>query len=307
MSAMPPRTGLLLAADPFAELAFAALAHLPPCGAQSGAGGAAAAAASIADPRWVAWAGVGGLPGAVREALSHDAPAVATLLAAAGVEAVLAVHALPALHRGLEAFEATGRDELAAVEAARVADAGVLGMLRQVPAAPLELLRCAMLLAAPAWRSVWPALRDELQAACATCAASFAAVRALSPRVAAQHVELAHALGFRGRTVAGRLWVGAPLSWNDHGPEDAALWALHEVAVVAAAEARDRDAAPREPEDAASRWRSDEAIAIRAATELVAGTRLAPAHARWLARLSLHALAEPSTAHVAGTLAALRA
>ncbi|MEJ7733279.1 MAG: hypothetical protein WKG00_29305, partial [Polyangiaceae bacterium] len=303
MARRPGRT----AADPCAELAFAAPPPPPPPRAPPGAGGAAAAAASIEHPRWLAWAGGGGLPAAMREALSRDAPTIATLLAAAGAEAALAVHALPALHRGLDTFEATGRDGLAALDGARVADAGVLAMLRQVPAPPLELLRCAMLLAVPAWRSAWPAVRAELQAACAACSASFAAVRALCPRVAAQDVELVHALGFRGRAAAGRVWVGAPLAWNDHGPDDAAMWALHEIAVVAASEARSSDAALREPEEAASRWRSDEAVAIRAATELVAGTQLAGAHARWLARLSLHALAEPSPAHVARALAALRA
>jgi hypothetical protein len=305
-SRRPARGAQPAVTNAFAELAFAALAHLPPPSARAGS---AAAAASMADPRWLAWAGAGALPAPVREELGRDAATVAVLLADAGAEAVLSVHALPALHHDLESFETAGRDELASLEPGRVADAGVLRLLQGVPAAPLELLRCAMLLAAPAWRTAWPAVRDELDAASAACESSFAAAGALSPRLAAQEVELAHALGFRGRAVAGRIWVGAPLPWNDHGPDDAAMWALHEVAVVAAAAAGAQagDDSALQPQDAASRWRSDEAVAIRAVAELVAGTAVASAHARWLGRLSLHALPEPSTSQVSRTVAALRA
>ena len=305
MGARPERSATLQPTDAYAELAFAALAHLPVRPSRSGGAGAAAsaAAASITDARWLAWAAEA-VPAAVREPLARDADAVSASLAAAGAAAVMALHALPALHRDLGQFEATSRMELGTLNAARVADGKVLHVLRAVPAMPLELLRCGMLLAAPGWRRAWPEVQRELELARAACEPSFVSARLLSPRLAAQPVELSHALGAHGRAIGGRVWVGAPLAWNDHGPDDAALWALHEVAVTAAAEVR---AAGASAEDAAARWRGEEAVAIRSVTALVAGTRLATAHARWLARLSLGALPEPSTAEVAATLAALRA
>jgi hypothetical protein len=286
-------------ASAYVELAFAALAHLAPGDADRHG---LSAFSSAHDARYLTWAHAA-LPPAAWRPLAEDASTIASLLAAAPARDVVALQLLPALHDDLDHLVRTARRPLAELSEADVADATVLAALTAVAPAIVELLRCGMLLCAPAWRSAHAAtIAPELSRARDAVAPWLSQVTQRAPSLARHRVELTHALGVRGRAFgAGRICVGAPCPWNGLPPEHAALQALHEIAVCAAV------ATAPPAQDEQQRWAWTEAAALAAVTELVRGSPLESAHQAWSARFDLRAIGDADRDAQRAVIAALRA
>ena len=250
---------MLAVAPAYPQLALHALAHLPLAGP-----------GSLHDPRYVAWARAR-LPEEAVAPVARDAATIAALHEAAGRPAALQL--VPELHDALDVFVATGRRELRALDG-RSAHAGALAALRALDPALVELLRAGMLLAAPAWRDAWPA--EACERGVELLAPALDEARELCPALAEAGVEVAWALGARGRAFASRILVGAPGDWGGLAPETAAVLAMHEASVRAAG-----------GDFVDAEW-----AALGAVARAVDGASppLRAAHRAWLAGLSLDAL-----------------
>lgn len=283
----------------YAELAFAALAHLAPADADRHG---LLAISSVHDSRYLSWAHAT-LPQAAWRPLAEDASTIASLLTAAPARDVLALQLLPALHGDLDQLVRAARLPLAELSEAEVADAAVLAALTAVAPAIVELLRCGMLLCAPAWRTAHAAtIAPELSRARDAVAPWLSQATEVAPSLARHRIELTHALGVRGRAFGGgRICVGAPCAWNGLPPEHAALQALHEGAVAAAA------AIASPARDEQQGWARTEAAALAAVTELVRGSPLESAHQAWSARFDSRAIGDADRDAQRAVISALRA
>lgn len=245
--------------DPFAELCFHGLAHVP----------IGDAGCSFA-PDYLAWAAAHGLSD---DAAREDGRAIAASIGAAG-RALL--HAWPRLHRDLASMDATRLRALSELHAGEVADGALLAAMQRAGDPALELMHAQLSLVAPRWARVHAdVIAGSLAAACAAAAEPFDLACTLAPSLAARRVELSWVLGPRGRGHPERLIVGAPAPWHDGAPDHSVVLALHEHAV--------RDLARGD-------WASVEWSALRRVAGWVRDSPLGPAHARWVGRLDLGGL-----------------
>lgn len=257
----------LRVASDYTQLALHALAHL----AIPGPG-------RLDDARYLAWSRAE-VPPAARAPVEEDASAIASLWARERAEVL---HAMPELFSDLAQARASAARALSELTARDVADPGLLAALRQSAAA--ELLRGAILLAAPAWARFF---RDELADRCARglerIAPLLAIARAMHSPLSSARVELAFPLGSRGRAFSRRILVGVP---GDFAGLDAAtpvVLAMHEASV------RAHDRGPVEERYVRAEWA---ALVEVARTVAAAPAELREAHAAWLASLDLEELAE---------------
>lgn len=257
----------LAAADGFAQLCFHVLAHVR----RAGPG-------DLFDASVVAWSRAT-LDAAAQRQLEEDAAVLSALWREAPALDVL--DALPALHGSLAGFRRTAAGALAAVTADAVADAGVLRALQGLGAAG-EVVHAALgLLVGPFAEVHARAIAPRLEREAPAIAATLEALAPYVPGLAAARVELALALGRRGRAMPGRIVIGVGTG--------AAIVAAHEVAVGSSGQV----------EYVRAEWA---ALGRLARWLQPAPGPLREAHAAWLAGLDLGALVEAAVA--AGLVAA---
>lgn len=262
--------------DGFTDLVLHVLAHVRVGGA-----------ACVHDPRYVAWVR-GRAPAELERMLGEDAAVLGR--AWSGGRMPTAVHAWPELLGSIEALRACASVELRALPRERVRDPGVLARLVACDRPELELLHATLCMLAP-WYASWRAAEVEPALGCAAAAMEpwlEHAVRLL-PSLGRARIELAWALGPRGRGFPARIVVGAEAPWHERGAIDAVVLALHEQSVIDSGHAQWVDA----------EWSG----LTRLAARMHEGPEpLRGAHARWLASLELRSLLEPL--HAAGRLTA---
>ncbi|MCA9711956.1 MAG: hypothetical protein KDK70_39335 [Myxococcales bacterium] len=251
--------------DDFTDLVMHVLAHVR----MGGAG-------RSFDARYVAWARertpareARWLHEAVEvldRAWEHRAPAV--------------VHGWPELLGSVADLRAAATQALAELRASQVRDASLLAAVQREPRAELEVLHATLVLLAP-WFQPWraEAVAPRLHAAAQRVAPWLDEAARWLPTLAEARVELAWALGERGRVHAARVVVGAPAPWNGLDARVPAVLAMHEQLVSESTQ----------PGYAAMEW---EALTGLAARLHGADTPLAPVHARWLASLELRPIAD---------------
>ncbi len=252
-----PKTSVTRASE-FAELCFHALAHIPLQGPER-----------LFDPRYVAFA-ERTLPLEAREPLAADAQAIGAELERTSTSG--AVQWLPLLHADVASFTKTALSELKELGPVD-ADGTALAALQAVESRAIEWLRADLLLIAEAFVLTYhrtpQSVSNELEALLSTVPAPEKPAR----------VELALALGPRGRAFTDVVIVGAPAAWWCMDEVDRAIpavLALHEHAVLGAA----GDYVDRE-------WQALTSLARRIVGH---DERLRAAHQRWLARLDLDGL-----------------
>lgn len=206
------------------------------------------------------------------------AEATAVLDRGWGEQVPHAVHGWPELFGSVEALRALGARALAELQPPQVQHAGRLRALQRCDGPAPGLLHDTLCLLAPwfeGWRAevVVPALgeslgrvRPWLDQACAWV-----------PTLGQSRVELAWALGGRGRVLERRIVVGAPAPWNGLDDRRPVVLAMHEC-LVQQSEASGY---------AGVEW---EALTKLAAILHGADTALASAHAVWLGSLELRPL-----------------
>lgn len=250
--------------SPYRELCFHVLAHVPIAGA-----------GALFDRRYLAW---------VDEAEPPDQRAMAIAdgrIIAQGLASDRArdsVHLLPELHDSFEAFMATRRRALADLHAADVTRPDVLAALQRADSPAFELLHAMLGLAADAHAQRWnDAIGHALDVAAEDLAQLCRDAGAIAQPLAELEVEVAWALGPRGRGYPEHIVVGAPAAWHDGEAETTLVLALHEHHV------RDR---------AVGDWAAREWSGLRSlATAMIdAPDWLQAAHAEWLATLDLREL-----------------
>ncbi|MEZ4381288.1 MAG: hypothetical protein R3A79_08055 [Nannocystaceae bacterium] len=263
-------------ADGYTQLALHVLAHVP----QGGPG-------ELYDARYVAWS---------TQALGdHGLAADGAVIGARwrGDPGLAALHGLPELFGSLAALRRCAARPLASLRADEVASPALLAALQGQDEVTVELVFAALGLAAPGFTAelratILPAMEEAREAV----ADAVDALLPAFPALAEARVELAWALGRRGRALPRRLLVGvgvgvgvgAPAAWSDGDAATSAVLAAHEHAVRACA-ARSY---------AIAEWRALVEVAGRI-TRCPADLR--DAHARWLADLDLSGV-------LAGALAA---
>lgn len=236
-------------ASDYTQLALHALAHVPLVGP-----------GDLSDAGYVAWAAEH-LPAGAIEPITRLAPLI-------GAGAERALHWAPELFRDVEHLLASAGLETLSAEDVHRAHA-LRGWKTSSPAP--ELLRVAMLLAAKEYAARWPVARcgERLQ----EHRDAFERAARLHPALGDARVELAWALGARGRAFPSRLIVGVPGDWTGLAPETPAVVALHEAAVRAASGAYP-----------IAEWQALTEVAARMSG---ADAALRDAHRAWLARLDL--------------------
>lgn len=174
----------------------------------------------------------------------------------------LALQSLPLLFTSIGRLRASGaRDALGPED---VDDVETLERL--TTCAPLfELVRVAMWLVAPAYQRTFPA--ERAQRALAELAPLLDRARAIHPALRDARVELALALGARGRAFADRIVVGAEAPFN-------AVVAMHEASVRA-----------QRADYARGEW-----AALIEVARIVERSELEEAHRSWIASLDLEPL-----------------
>jgi hypothetical protein len=259
-------------ADGYTQLALHVLAHVP----QGGPG-------ELFDPRYIAWS---------RRALGDDDGDLDLVADGALIGArwrldprLAALHALPELFGSLAALRRCAARPLADLDAEDVAAPALLAALKGLDAVAVELVYAALGLCAPRFeRCLRGTILPALISARVAVAAAVDALTPAVPGLAAARVELAWALGRRGRALPRRIVVGAPAAWTDVEPATSAVIAAHEHCVRACGERS----------YASAEWRALVEVAARLENGPPA---LRDAHARWLAGLELSTV-------VAGALAA---
>ncbi|MBK8236666.1 MAG: hypothetical protein IPK74_14025 [Deltaproteobacteria bacterium] len=249
--------------DPWRELAFHVLAHVPLRGA-----------GCLFDPAYHRWLTTIGLDDA---ALVDDGELVARTLAPA---ASSSLHAWPLAFADLDRFRRTTTRALAEL-APHELDAPVLAAAGTPPErTALELLHAAAALALPAFEAAWRRhMAPSLTRGC-TALARWLTLPPLRMHAPAR-VQLSSVLGPRGRGFDDAVVVGAPAPWHDHDLTHTAIMALHEAAVM------------RTAGDHAARELAALATVHATLQSLAAHDDLAPlatAHDRWLATLDLRAI-----------------
>lgn len=257
-------------ASDFTDFVYHALAHLYPRDASS-----------TWEPAYLSWA-ARTLPCAALSPLTEHA-ALLTALYDSHIPNARLLHALPRLHDSIAHFLTSAARPLAALRPENVRDAHLLDALRKLDESLVELLRADLALAARAYREAHRTLiHPEIARACERTAPWLEEAQRALPSFRLARVELACALGPRGRALgSGRIVVGASLPWNAMDPAWSAVQALHEHAV---SEAYARGAGSF----ARAEWHALESLAL-AMTH--AGGALAEAHAAWVGNLALDVLA----------------
>lgn len=262
--------------DGFTDLVLHVLAHVR-------AGGVGC----VHDPRYVAWM-QGRAPAELERMLGEDAAVLERAWSGGRMPEV--VHAWPELFGSIEALRACARLELRAMRADAVRDAGVLARLVACDRPELELLHATLCMLAP-WYADWrraevePALRRAVEA----IEPWLEPAERVLPSLGAARIELAWALGSRGRGFPARIVVGAVAPWFEGEAIDAVVLALHEQSVIDSGCARWLDA----------EWAGLTGLSARMT---VAPQALRRAHAWWLASLELRPLLDPL--HAAGRITA---
>lgn len=262
--------GVALASD-YTQLALHALAHL-----------AIDDPGRLDHPAYLAWSR-GALPIEAREPIERDAPAMSALFAGDARSSI--VHALPELFRDVAQLRASAARDLRELEPSDVAAPWLLDPLREIEVLA-ELLRAAMALAAPAFLEAWEReLAPRGEAGLRALTPHLDEARMLHAALRAARVELAWALGARGRAFARRIVVGVPHDFCETDPRTPAVLALHEAVVRA------------QPTDAANlreRYVRVEWAALHEVARAIepASAALRDAHSAWLASLHLAPLCE---------------
>ncbi len=266
---------LLRSATAYEELAFHALAHVPPSPTAWGR----SLAASLHDPMYLAW-----VQAASSSPFIEDRVALMALQASGALDAQL----LPLLHLELEDFTRSAPRRLAELGPEDVADQAILARLARPESPLVELLRCDMALCSRDFAELYArSIAPSMEAGISATRASLGSLAVRAPALGRFSLVLSGVLGRRGRGFAGRratLFAGAPMPWNDLGPEDTALLLLHEAAVLLA------DVGP----DGEARHRKAERAAIEAVRGIVAGTPHQGPFEAHLASLDLSGIAMAS-------------
>lgn len=264
-------SALLLVASDYTQLAFHALAHLPIPGP-----------GRLDDPRYLEWC-AREVPREARAAIEDDAAVVAELFVREGADAL---HAMPELFSDITQARASATRALTELTGEDVADASVLRTLRNSAAA--ELLRGAMLLMAPAFARFH---RDVLARRCEDGRARMEPLldraRSLHAPLRDARVELAWALGSRGRAFPRRVIVGVAGDFTERDAATPVVLAMHESSV------RANDRGPGSERYVRAEWA---ALVEVARVMEVAPSELRDAHAAWLASLDLSSLCESAAA-----------
>lgn len=273
MSPSPIRAQLT---SDFTELVLHVLAHVP-------AGGAGC----VHDPRYVAWAR-GRAPVELEQLLYEDAAVLER--AWSGGRMPDAVHAWPELFGSIEALRAHATVELRELAPTQVRAPEVHAWLVATARPELELLHATLCALAP-WFMRWRAAEVEpaLHRAAMDVQAWLEPAVQVLPSLGAARIELAWALGPRGRGLPSRIVVGAPAPWHDLDARTPVVLAMHEQSVI---DSGHRDYVCAE-------WAALTGLAARM---IAAPTALRQAHARWLASLELGPLL--AALHAGGRIAA---
>lgn len=253
------------AADGFTQLALHVLAHVP----RPGPG-------DLFDPQHRDRAAPH-FRAATNTLLASDAATLSALWRAD--PSLDAFDALPDLHASLPAFRRTAPRALAELTAADVTCPEVLFALQRL-GPPAELLHATMSLLADEFAHIHADLiAPELASARDSIAASLAPLTPTIPGLAATTIELAWALGPRGRSLPTRILIGSPRP--DLDPRLPAVVAVHEYAVSASGQV--------------DYVRAEWSALVRGARWL-RSSPLRDIHASWLAGLDLSALLEGARA-----------
>ena len=256
--------------SPYRELCFHVLAHVPMAGA-----------GSLFDRSYLAWVDEAEPPDQRAMAIA-DGRIIAQALA--GDRARDTVHLLPELHDEFDGFMATRRRALADLKPTDVARPDVLTALQRADSPAFELLHAMLGLAADAHAHRWDeAIGPALDVAALDLAELCRDAGAIAEPLIELEVEVAWALGPRGRGYPEHIVVGAPAAWHHAEAETTLVVALHEHHV------RDR---------AVGDWAAREWSALRslAVAMIDAPDWLQAAHADWLAALDLTELVAQNVA-----------
>jgi hypothetical protein len=258
------------------DLVLHVLAHV----AMGGAG-------CVHDPRYVAWAR-GRAPAELEPLLHEDAAVLERAWADGRVPP--AVHAWPELFGSIAELRPHAREELQALRPEQVRAPDVLAWLVADARPELELLHATLCALAP-WYARWHAAEIEpaLRSAAVEVERWLEPAMRVLPSLAAARIELAWALGPRGRGFPSRIVVGAPAPWHDLDARIPAVLAMHEQAVIDSGHASHPQA----------EWAALTGLAARM---VGAPGALREAHARWLASLELRPLL--AQLHAAGRITA---
>jgi hypothetical protein len=256
--------------SPYRELCFHVLAHVPMAGP-----------GSLFDRRYLVWVDAAEPPDQ-RAMTIADGRIIAQALASDRARDT--VQLLPELHDSFERFMATRRRALADLKPSDVTRPDVLAALQRADSPAFELLHATLGLAADAHAARWEeAIGPALDVAAEDLAQLGRDAGAIAEPLAELEVELAWALGPRGRAYPEHIVVGAPAAWHHGAAETALVVALHEHHV------RDR---------AAGDWAAREWSGLRSLARAMndAPEWLQAAHADWLAALDLAELAASNVA-----------
>ncbi len=278
--------GVLRAASDHADLAFHALAFVPPrVDAPE-----LVRATSLHRPAWIHLATERLPPEAVMP-IAHDAPLVGALTTTA--EIAIALQRLACLHDTIGSFLATVRRAVADLGAADVARPADLAEIQAVPAAPIEILRAALALSARAFEAAHvQVLRPFAGEVLAALTPRWEALVAQLPSLATLDLHVSATLGPRGRLVNDTALVGTTTMPWDGGPPDTATplaLAAHEASVRAAGAVLRGRAIP-------APWSLIERIALDGAALAYPGTVVEEPYAVWRLRLHEGGLAPASAA-----------
>ncbi len=248
-------------ANDFTQLWLHVLAHVPLAGP-----------GSTFDPRYVAWVAEHA-PGEHLRVLTADAAVLRRVWAEAPPS--LALHGWPQLFDGIAGLQRVASRSLADISPDEVRAPDVLTAMQRERSPAFELLHATLAVLAPSYQRWWSdAIEAPLGRAADELRSAFASACTWWPPLGSRPVELAWALGPRGRGFASRLVVGAPADWHGGDPSLAVVLALHEQAVIDSGHAT----------HAHAEWAALTGLAARMRE---ASDGLRRAHARWLASLEL--------------------
>ncbi len=249
--------------DDFTDLALHVLAHVR-----------LREAGNLFDRRYVDWAS--DRTASLEEEWLHEGAEALERSWAQGAPPM--VHAWPEVFESLEALSSVASVELSAVPLERARAPRVLESVRSAPG--VELLHATICALMP-WYAQWR--REELEPrgdeAVASVRPWLEEAQGLLPALAKVRVELAWALGSRGRAFGTRIVVGVPAAWNGLDGRTPTVLAMHEHAVRGSGKKG----------YVAAEWA---ALTGLAAVMQRAPPPLRQAHAQWLAGLGLRPLLE---------------
>lgn len=256
---------LLPPTDDFTALVLHLLAHLRLAGP-----------GNSYDRRYVAWVRAHATPQHV-EVLGEGAQA---LEAAWGEPTPMLVHAWPQLLDSIAALLEHGPAGLAALAPEHARAPAILRALGRLEPAPVRRMHALTLELAPEFARLHrQRVEPELLEAARSLEPWWEPALAVLPSLEGSRVELAHALGPRGRVYGDRIVVGAPVPWTGMDPRISVVLLLHERAVHDSAH----------PEHALAEWEALTGLSVRMRE---APAALQQAHAAWLASLELAPLLE---------------